>query len=215
SSTKRRRHWDRLYRGALGINLPEGPTPFAEWTLMQLEPGTRVVDLGCGNGRDTLHLATQGHSAIGLDFSTASFADARRKAAALGVPATYDAVNLYDFRSVVTYGAILAHGQRTPPSLYARFLLHTLEDDGRANLWSFCDMVLRGRGRAYFEFRTHRDRVLPHTYDGFRRYLHPDQVVAEIESAGGLVDERVEGQGLAAYGEEDPDVCRLVVTWQR
>jgi len=48
-----------------------------------------------------------------------------------------------------------------------------------------------------------------------RTYADPDRIVAEIERHGGTVVERVEGRGLAPLGNENPIICRLVVSWKK
>ncbi len=55
-----------------------------------LESGAgRVLDLGCGPGLYTERLARLGHACAGIDFSPASIAYARERAAAEGLPCTY------------------------------------------------------------------------------------------------------------------------------
>jgi SAM-dependent methyltransferase len=55
---------------------------------LQLGPGQRVVDLGCGGGRTTLELASRvrpGGKAVGVDITPELIADGRERAARLGV----------------------------------------------------------------------------------------------------------------------------------
>jgi len=215
SSMKRRRYWDRVYGGVFGIDLPTEPSSFAEWVLPQLDDGAPVIDLGCGNGRDSLFFAKHGHPTTGLDFSPAALGRVAKEATAADLPTTFDYLNLYDYRSTVTRAALVTRDVPAPRTVYARFLLHQLEPDGLATTWSFLDMALRRGGRAFLEFRTHRDERLPHTIDGYRRFLDPDKLCREIETAGGQVVDRSEGTGLAVYKNEDPDICRLTVVWQR
>ena len=40
-----------------------------------------------------------------------------------------------------------------------------------------------------------------------------NDVVRQVQAAGGRVVRREEGLGLARFDTEDPHVCRLVVTW--
>ena len=55
-----------------------------------------------------------------------------------------------------------------------------------------------------------RARAFPFHY---RTLLDPGRVVAEIERYGGTVVHRGKGRGLAAFENEDPRICRLVVRW--
>jgi ubiquinone/menaquinone biosynthesis C-methylase UbiE len=56
-----------------------------------------VLDVGCGIGENTLHVASQGLSALGVDVAETALQMARKKAASLGVKAefvTADALHL-------------------------------------------------------------------------------------------------------------------------
>ena len=71
--------WDRRYAGAelvWGI----GPNRFVEAELSGLPPGS-ALDVGCGEGRNALWLATRGWRATGLDFSPVAIERGRRLAA--------------------------------------------------------------------------------------------------------------------------------------
>lgn len=46
---------------------------------MQLKPGARILDFGCGAGRHSLALARRGYVVVGVDFSKSSVALAREK----------------------------------------------------------------------------------------------------------------------------------------
>lgn len=216
SSMRHRRHWDRLYDGALGSEVSDSPSPFAAWVLPQLRADRPVLDVGCGNGRDTFWLADNGLTVIGLDYSKATMARCRARRAETGSTATFRPMNFYDLRETLVRAALLGRETRGPRTVYARFLLHALEPDGRRAMWRFVDMVLRGRGDAFFEFRTPRDIGRPKAFERhFCQYLEPDEVCAEINQAGGEVVERTEGVGLSPYDGEDPYLCRVKAVWKR
>ncbi|MEW6251900.1 MAG: class I SAM-dependent methyltransferase [Planctomycetota bacterium] len=54
--------------------------------LLELRPGGAILDVGCGTGRHAVALAQRGYAVTGLDLSTGMLAQARRRAAAAGVP---------------------------------------------------------------------------------------------------------------------------------
>ncbi len=56
--------------------------------LAEHQPG-RAIDLGCGTGTNVITLAQHGWRAIGIDFSRQAIRRARRKAARLGIEASF------------------------------------------------------------------------------------------------------------------------------
>jgi SAM-dependent methyltransferase len=75
--------WDRRYAGA-DLVWGVGPNRIVEAELGGLAPGS-AVDVGCGEGRNALWLATRGWRATGLDFSPVAIERGRRLAAEAGV----------------------------------------------------------------------------------------------------------------------------------
>jgi SAM-dependent methyltransferase len=219
---RHRQHWERFYQGRYGVPAPQEPSPFARWVAERCTatgPRPLVVDVGCGNGRDTRLFADLGHEVLALDYASAGIAAARDLLGQRGDRddrATLRALDLNDLRAVLAHGAQLVHSVE-PITLYARFVAHAVDDHARDNLWRLAATSLRRGGRAYVEFRTHRDAVTEHVFEEqhYRRYLVPDEIEVELKRHGGAVVHREEGRGLAPFGSEDPDVCRMVVQWAR
>ena len=78
--------WDRRYEGADYVWAIE-PNRFVAEQVLPLAPG-RALDLGAGEGRNTVWLATRGWDATAVDFSAAGMAKADRLAADHGVTVT-------------------------------------------------------------------------------------------------------------------------------
>ena len=75
--------WDRRYSSSDLVWSTE-PNQFVEQICSDLTPGT-VVDIACGEGRNTIWLATQGWQATGVEFSGVALDKARRIAEHTGV----------------------------------------------------------------------------------------------------------------------------------
>jgi SAM-dependent methyltransferase len=63
---------------------------------LALEPGARVADVPCGDGRLALELAARGHAVTGVDLSGRLLAAARENAAARGVRVTWRQSDMRD-----------------------------------------------------------------------------------------------------------------------
>lgn len=214
---ERRDYWGRFYQ-ASRHRVPEEPSRFAHWVAEQLPAPDgydgRVVDLGCGTGRDTAFFAERGYRVVGID-GVPRYARRRVKQAATTHPGHVRQINFESLHDVLLTGAELA-ARRRPDTVYARFLLHALTESGRENAWRLTAMLLGAGGRGYLEFRTNEDRRgHKHFGEHYRRYLHPAEVAAEAAAHGLRVVHQEAGRGRAPLGKEDPHLCRMVVEKDR
>ena len=208
-----RKQWDTFY-GAHKGSLPNKASSFAKWVADTYPSDRPLYDIGAGNARDARWFAkSTGRDVTAVDYTIGAMMRAQRRAPD-SLPLSFQVINLYDAREVMTLGVRLSRLD-TPADLYARFVLHALEDLGRENLWRLASMGLRGGGHLFLEFRTEQDRGRPHVFQqAGRRYLDPAAVAAEIEAHGGRVVHQEAGTGLAPFKTEDPHVCRIVATWE-
>jgi SAM-dependent methyltransferase len=111
-----------------------------------IEPGMRVLDIGCGNGLTTREAARRAASATGVDLSTRMLATARRRAAADGltnvsfVQADVQVADLGDARydRVISRNGVMFFGD--PVAAFAN-LARALKPEGRMVLlvWQTID----------------------------------------------------------------------------
>ena len=66
-----------------------GPSSLARGIARRLPSRARVLDLGCGEGRDSVFLAERGHAVVGLELSIDGLRKAARLAADRGVLASW------------------------------------------------------------------------------------------------------------------------------
>ena len=213
TGAQHRDYWDGFYAGSASGRVPEQPSAFAEWVESQLPAGREVVELGFGTGRDSLYFARQGRPVQGFDFAESAVAHARTRADEQRLTSRFDVLDLYDDPGVTRVVTSLS-SPTTTRAVYARFLVHSLEDAGRANLIRLSAGILGSGagGELFLEFRTGKDLGQEHLFgdDHFRQFIDPMTVELEIEDLGGEVTYRDEGCGLAVYKTEDPHVARLV-----
>lgn len=209
-----RKQWDTFY-GAHRSSLPTKPSSFAKWVAAEYPSDRPLIDVGAGNARDARWFAKRtGREVTAVDYTIGAMLRAQRRASD-SLPLSFQVANLYDAREVLALGVRLSRLDE-PADVYARFLLHALEDLGREQLWRLSSIALRRGGHLFLEFRTDRDRKLPHVFQqAGRRYLDPATVVAEIEAHGGRVVHQEAGTGLAPFRTEDPHVCRIVARWDK
>ncbi len=84
--------WDARYE-AKGALWGAEPNQFLAEIAEVLEPGT-ALDLGCGQGRNSLWLASRGFEVTGLDLSPVAIEQAEAVAAELDLDASFESVDL-------------------------------------------------------------------------------------------------------------------------
>jgi hypothetical protein len=207
-------YWQAFYASRVSNAVPLKPSAFARWVHGELIPGAPIVEFGFGNARDSLWFVWRGHPVTAYDFAGSAVETAHDRARSQGLDASFSQLDLYDGASAeVTAKTIAARYESA--SIYARFLLHAIEEPGRRNLFNLAAQALIHGGRLFLEFRTGLDRKTVHAFgeDHFRTYLDPDQVTAELQAAGARILHAEAGHGLAVYRSEDPHVARIVSHW--
>ena len=66
---------------------------------LRLQPGDRILDLGCGAGRHSIELAKRGFNVTGVDISPFMLAEARKRASEAGIQATFIQLDLANLGS--------------------------------------------------------------------------------------------------------------------
>jgi SAM-dependent methyltransferase len=67
-----------------------------QWLHDTPVPPARALDLGCGHGRNTRHLARQGHAVIGVDYAPAAIAWAEESTRGSGLPIEWHCRSAFD-----------------------------------------------------------------------------------------------------------------------
>lgn len=113
------------------------------------DPRLPLVDLGCGNGRQTQRLARDFARVVGIDI-----AEAAVKLAAEAFPAanvTYRCADLLDRRTAAALRAELGDA-----NVYVRGVLHQLPPDGRTTMLGAIKVLLGGSGHVFAHELTER-----------------------------------------------------------
>jgi SAM-dependent methyltransferase len=203
-------HWQDFYSSAAADRVPAEESTFARWVVDRLDGQPPIIDVGTGTARDARFFAMKDHPVAGVDYSEAAVSRAQELARNEGWAARFSVLNLADLRSVAGFVQSMEWTRRW--HLYARFVVHAIDDAARANLWTLAAHVARRGGECWLEFRTEQDAAAAKAFgEHFRRYLRTEDVVEELRDRGLAVHELVEGRGLAQYQDEDPWIARLRV----
>ena len=179
-------YWDGWYQTGTA---PQIPSQFAVMVASEFAGRvSRIVDFGCGNGRDTMLLDSVAPT-VGIDASEEAVA-----AAKVSYP---DGTFLWGSVEQVQGEGLL----------YARFLLHAIPEQVEDELLD----RLEGRWAVAFEFRTPFDVGRPKmTADHFRRPVLLEALCAKLQARGFTITYSVQGRGMAKFGHDDAYVGRVL-----
>ena len=202
-------YWNSYYSDS---DIPKVPSQFCVFVANEFPQIQTVVEVGCGNGRDSLYFSQTGRSVVAVDASTAAVESCRETAARYKTPAQFVAADVMDPDIVETIKARLP-SDCTDLIVYARFFLHAIDDEAESKFLADMKRVIDGKDASVcLEFRTERDEALKKTTKThYRRFVNVAHFLAKSGTAGFACEYLVEGFGMAKYREDDAYVARVIL----
>jgi tellurite methyltransferase len=113
----------------------KAPSRFARELTAFVPPGGRILDLGCGEGRDSVYFAFCGSEVTGLDISEAGLEKAKRLAEERGVAVRWLCRSMLDVPVTGRFDLVYSCGA-----------IHHVPRDDRPRLFKRLKALTRGRG---------------------------------------------------------------------
>lgn len=212
--------WERFYTKG-------GPTrkssPFAQWCLGEyLSDGNcRLLELGCGNGRDAFTFSRAGIPTLAVDSSPVAVAQnvAHRDGLPVRGTIAFHTLDLTDTDALMALTMDWSHVNGAVNVIYSRFLLHAVPEKIEDTILALAKILLPSGGIMCHEFRTTGDPLKDRGTrisederwtDHYRRFLDFEGFRHKVMMAGWEELVAVESAGLSPYKGEDPVVGRLV-----
>ncbi len=160
-TTADRSRWEARHQGTLEQSSLEPSSLLVEFgNLISEAPSGHALDVACGNGRNSLFLASLGYDVTAVDFSTPAIEFVGQRAAELGVPVEAVETDLLDFDPGVEHYALIANFMFLERNLVPR-LLRSLVPGGYLFFETMtvdeCEVLGRERRR---EFLLERNEAL-------------------------------------------------------
>jgi SAM-dependent methyltransferase len=203
-------YWDKFYESRNSIAFP---SPFACTVASDLDSTAAVVDLGCGNGRDSFFLSRLGNRVLGIDRSAVAVGGNAAKAAALSNPPLFVAIDFFNEEAVRhAVGSFFERCVDSQRVFYCRFVIHSITEETETRLFSAIQPLFRAGDRFFGEFRTTEDAERPKIFGNhYRRFVDLDEFLKRSRERGFETLYSVKGVGMAKYRGEDPVVARVVL----
>ena len=181
---------------------------FSHFVHKYIESDRTLVDLGCGNGRDSIFFNTLGLNVIGIDGSST-------------------AINLLQDKQNDTLSFIL--GNFTNDSrifnssidyYYSRFTLHAINETDEDILLSNISKNLKQNGYFFLEVRSIHDekfgKGIPAGKNTFildghhRRFLEISELKSKLEKLDFSINFAEEEKGFAPFSNENSPIIRII-----
>jgi len=208
SSLDRAQYWDSYYKMR---KAPINPSSFALFCNENyLDKNCHILEFGCGNGRDAFYFS-KAHRVTAIDESVVVVEANQTRAMQEGILSI-------DFLHGA-FGAEIAGLPSEVDAVYARFVMHAMPEDAETRALSESWRLLKNNGKLFLEFRTINDPLMAkgehlneteRITDHYRRFIDFKKFCAKLADIGFYLEYSVEKQGLAAYGNDDPIVGRVV-----
>jgi bifunctional enzyme CysN/CysC len=207
SDKGRTAHWNRFYSGS---NLVDEPSNFALSVSTAIPAAAKLIEVGCGNGRDSIHFAKLGNDVIGIDISKAAIEVCRT---------THVHPNVQFINSALR--DVGSEHNQTFDVVYSRFVLHAMTESEEVDTLTAAHRLLRPKGRMFIECRSINDplarkgeviSLTERIHGHYRRFIVMDDLLKRMKTAGFSIDSAEEANNVAVLGDDNPVVIRVSAT---
>ncbi|MDD5999635.1 MAG: adenylyl-sulfate kinase [Lachnospiraceae bacterium] len=199
-------YWNQYYKEEL--NEIKQSSDFAKFVLPYMERRKKVMDIGCGNGRDSLFFVANGMEVTGIDASETAI----RKLNQLHIENS-----LFVCDDFVTCKALY---QMQYDYFYSRWTLHAIsERQEEALLKNISDSIKKG-GLLFIEARSVGDelygagkQVARNAFvynDHFRRFIVKDELINKLEGLGFEMLYAEEEKDFSKTSTSNPMLIRII-----
>ncbi len=201
-------YWNSYY--AKKLTEIQSPSDFARTVISYLEPGKSLIDLGCGNGRDSIYFLNHHLNVTGIDVSEEAISQLNQLKLKNGNFVCDDFVSskaLYQ----VQYDYI-----------YSRWTMHAISEQQEDELLGNARDALKEGGLFLIEARSVQDSLYgkgtcvgKHAYihnGHFRRFMEKEVFIEKLKERGFQVISAEEGENFSKTETSNPVLVRIVAS---
>ena len=201
-------YWDNYYDNTK--NLSE--SSFAKFTLKYLgrkRKDKKIIDIGCGNGRDSLYFYKQNLNVLGIDISKRAI---KR--------------NLSYSRAKLKF-INLDIGKKTVSGkfnfIYSRFFLHAINEKAENKLFKLINKIKKKDTLLFLEYRNHKDLIFKNIKNKkhnqliefekghFRRIIYTEKLIKKISNSfKGKMIYKKSAKNLSIVRKDNPNLTRII-----
>jgi len=212
SVKKNKDYWNEFYRK----DFVQVPSQFCVFVSTYINSNSTLVELGCGNGRDSHFFSSLNFSVIGIDLSSSAIetcienSDSNKDIKFLCGDISEEKIS-EDINK-----AIGPRRERADTCFYSRFVIHSIDEKQQTSFMLGLKNLMKPGDLIFFEFRSREDEETKKVFGNhYRRYVDTELFTNElIEIVGVEILYSITGRGMAMYKDEDPSVSRIIAQKQ-
>lgn len=203
-------YWTKYYEDN---SKPTDASTFAEFILPKLEENKCLIELGCGNGRDSVYFSKNNLNVIAVDQVQCEIDYLNKNYKTDNIHFLCDDfTNLKDSKHDLIIEGNFDY-------IYSRFTFHAINEEKENRTLDWIESTLSKDGIFLLEARSVKDpmfkqgRNLSETENftnHYRRYMDLERIVEKLEMRNFHVEFKLEDKDLAVYKDDNPYVIRII-----
>lgn len=203
-------YWDNFYQKKIRISKPSS---FAKFIVKKLKKNKTLLDIGCGNGRDTFYFNKKGLNVVGLEKSKIAVKNNKKLLAE-------KKIKNIDFFNI-NISSKKFQNLKKFDYVYLRFVIHAISQKIENKLLKNLSKITKKNSIVFFEFRTTKDQLFKkgkilskyerHT-NHYRRFIEFDDFITTLNKLNNFkILYKTEKKGLAKYKNDNPVLGRIIL----
>lgn len=156
-------YWDKYYNKK-NLTLPN--SDFSKFALTYMKTNSSLIDIGCGDGRDSLFFAKNNIKTLGIDFSQVSITKNKIYETDILKFKRQNLMDIEKFTKSFEYA-------------YCRFMLHAINDEIQEQVFLWMSKYISDK--IFIETRIADSEIDPQKYNHYRRDFNQGEVIKSLE----------------------------------
>lgn len=202
-------YWNTFYKKKFIIE----PSSFAKFVLKKFIKTKKLslIDVGCGNGRDSFFFTKKKLNVLGVDNSKTAIISNNKNLKIKNLKFNLLSIESKKFHKIGKFDII-----------YSRFFLHTINKDQEVKfIKALKSLSILNKTLIMLEFRTTKDKMMQkgkkiskneNFTDHYRRYINAEKFNNKIKKMGHFkIIYFIEKKGLSNHKNDNPTLARVIM----
>ena len=198
-------YWNTYYKSNKKIK----ESSFARFVIKKIDKNSKIIDIGCGNGRDSFFFSKNDLKVTAIDISKNAIKNNSLKSNK----------NLKFLKFDIGKNTM----SKKFDVIYCRFFVHAISEKNENKLIAFIKKIKKRNTLAFFEFRNHKDKmfqkkkirkhndVIEFEKGHFRRIIDPKKFIKKVSSKIKLkVIYKKSAKNLSIVKNDNPHLTRII-----